>query len=52
MRFTGLILWILMGYLVATMALELGWDASLAVLVGCLTTSLLQRLYTVTGRFK
>ena len=52
MNLIGLILWILMGYLMASMALELGWDASLAVLVGCLTTSLLQRLYTITGRFK
>ena len=52
MNLIGLILWILMGYLMASMALELGWDVSLAVLVGCLTTSLLQRLYTITGRFK
>jgi hypothetical protein len=49
---TGLILWILMGYLAALTALDMGADPSLAVLVGCLTTSLLQRLYTITGRFK
>jgi len=52
MKVAGLILWILMGYLAALTALELGADPMLAMLVGCLTTSLLQRLYTITGRFK
>ena len=52
MNLIGLILWILMGYLAAATALELGADPTLAVLVGCLTTSVLQRAYSITGRMK
>jgi hypothetical protein len=52
MNLIGLILWVFMGYLAATTALDAGADPTLAVLVGCLVTSLLQRLYTVTGRWK
>ena len=52
MNLIGLILWILMGYLAAVTALDMGAEPTLAVLVGCLTTSVLQRVYTVTGRWK
>lgn len=52
MNLIGLILWIFMGYLAATTSLDMGAEPALAVLVGCLATSLLQRLYTVTGRWK
>ena len=48
----GLILWVFLGYVVAMAVLEWRGDAPLAVLAGCLATSLLQRIYTITGGMK
>jgi hypothetical protein len=53
MKNVGLILWILLGYLVAMAVYELNpADPALAVLCGCLATSVSQRIYTMTGRWK
>jgi len=52
MKYTGLILWILAGYLVAMSVLDWRNDPQLAVFAGCLTTSALQRFYTWSGQFK
>ena len=50
MKNVGLVLWILVGWLVA-MAVNPS-DPALAVLVGCLATSVSQRVYTITGNWK
>lgn len=52
MKLFGLILWIFAGYVVAMAVLDWRGDPQLAVLCGCLATSLLQRAYTWSGRFK
>ena len=52
MKYIGLIIWILSGYLVAMTVLEWRNDPALAVLAGCLATSVLQRFYTASGAWK
>ena len=52
MKYLGLILWVLMGYLLAMTVLELRGDPALAVLAGCMATSVLQRFYSVSGSWK
>ena len=52
MKYLGLILWVLLGYLTAMTVLELRGDTALAVLAGCMATSILQRFYTTSGAWK
>ena len=52
MKYLGLILWVFCGYLVAMFVLDWRNDPALAVLCGCLATSVLQRFYTTSGAWK
>jgi hypothetical protein len=51
-KYLGLLLWVFAGYLVAMAVLDWRGDAQLAVMSGCLATSVLQRFYTVSGKWK
>ena len=48
----ALLMWIFFGYITGITVYEGTGNPQFAVLAGCLATSVLQRIYTLTGRLK